>query len=48
MNSFVRICPQCNRHTKYSLDKGTSTMLCGFTSRIKNKHKKYNGKNNKE
>ena len=47
MYSFVRICPQCSKHTKYSLDKGTIKMFCecGFTSTMdinRNSHHEYN------
>ena len=47
MYSFVRICPQWNNHTKYSLDKGTIKMFCecGFTSTMdinRNSHHEYN------
>ena len=47
MYSFVRICPQCSKHTKYSLDKETIKMFCecGFTSAMdinRNSHHEYN------
>ena len=34
MNSLVKICPNCNKHTKYTLDKTVIKMYCecGFSS----------------
>ena len=34
MNSLIKICPNCNKHIKYSLDKTVIKMNCecGFSS----------------
>ena len=37
MNSFIKICPNCKKHIKYSLDKQFIKMncKCGFSSLMK-------------
>ena len=37
MNSFIKICPNCKKHMKYSLDKQFIKMncKCGFSSLMK-------------
>ena len=34
MDSLLKICPNCNKHTKYTLDKKVIKMCCecGFSS----------------